>query len=296
MADIWLPGWQRVDLGPDGGPYDEMVHPKACVHTTEGSTLAGAEGAFRPYPPHLGYDPRSRTKRQYVALNRHSYAFRNGETDDEYIIQIEVVGFANQTHTWSEELYRNFAEDVIKPLEQFIGVPRNYLRFYRADEGIVLARKTSPVRLRPAALRNYSGWVGHQHMPGLADNGSVLPAGDDHWDPGGFLMGKAISFLEDDLSASDVWSFPISWRAPNMTAPATFTAAQWLVWTNYYAGMMEQLLKIIASNEANDLTEEKLNRILSDHSTRMLEEIKNATIDVDVTVGGQAIESERNSS
>lgn len=195
MADVWIPGWTRIDLGPDGGPYDETAHPKVCVHTTEGTTLAGAEAAYRQYPPHMGYDPVRRLKHQYVALNRYSYAFRNGETDDEYIVQVEVVGFAAKTHLWPNSIYANFAEDVVGPMENLIGVPRQHLRFYRADEGIVLARKTSPIRLRPAALREYSGWMGHQHAPGLADNGTVLPFGDEHWDPGGFLMDTAFSFM-----------------------------------------------------------------------------------------------------
>jgi hypothetical protein len=194
MAD-WIPGWTRVDLGPDGGTYDEVQHPKGCLHTTEGSTLAGAESAYRNYPPHLGYDPVRRIKHQYVRLDRYSYAFRNGETDDEFIVQVEMVGFAVQTHTWSNQMYANIAEDVLKPLEDLVGIPRQHLRFYRADEGIVLARKTSPIRLRPAALRAYSGWMGHQHAPGLADNGSVLPYGDEHWDPGGFRMDIAFSFM-----------------------------------------------------------------------------------------------------
>lgn len=194
MAD-WIPGWTRVDLGPDGGTYDEMQYPKGCLHTTEGNTLAGAEAAYKSYPPHLGYDPVRRIKHQYVRLDRYSYAFRNGETDDEFIVQVEMVGFAAQTHTWSNQVYANIAEDVLKPLEDLVGIPRQHLRFYGANEGIVLARKESPIRLRPSSLRAFSGWMGHQHAPGLADNGSVLPYGDEHWDPGGFLMDLALSFI-----------------------------------------------------------------------------------------------------
>lgn len=199
----WLPGWTRIDLGPDGGPYDETAHPKACVHTTEGVSLEGAEAAYKNYPPHLGYDPVRRIKHQYVRLDRYSYAFRNGETDDEFIIQVEVVGFAAKTHTWPNSVYANFAQDVIEPLHEYMGVPLQHLRFYRADEGIVLARKTSPIRLRPTALRMYSGWMGHQHAPGLADNGSVLQYGDEHWDPGGFLMDTALSFVRKNPDLED---------------------------------------------------------------------------------------------
>lgn len=184
-----------MDLGPDGGPYDETGHPKVCVHTTEGTTLAGAEAAYRSYPPHLGYDPLRRVRHQYIPLNKCSYAFRNGETDDEYIVQVEVVGFAAKTHSWPTVAYANFAEDVAKPLEQLLGVPRQHLRFYRSNEGIVLATRNSPIRLRPSQLRSYAGWMGHQHAPGLADDGSLLKFGDEHWDPGGFLMDLVFDFM-----------------------------------------------------------------------------------------------------
>lgn len=190
MARIidWLPGWTRVDLGPDGGPFDETAHPKACIHTTEGGSLAGAEAAYAAYPPHLGYDPRYRIKHQYVRLDRHSYAFRGAESDDECVIQVEVVGRAAETHTWPDEWYRNFAEDVIVPLRALCGIPDQHLRFCRADEGIVLARSTSPIRLSDAQLRAYSGWLGHQH----------IPAPDEHWDPGGFLFDKALAYVQED--------------------------------------------------------------------------------------------------
>jgi hypothetical protein len=181
-----LEGYTFIDLGPDGGAFDQSNNPKVVVHTTEGSTLAGAEAAFRAYPPHLGYDPVRRLRHQYVSLDRSSYALRNSEAEDDYAIQVEVVGFANATHTWSNVLLRNFAEDVIMPLEEAIGVPRRHLRFYRAGEGgIVLASKYSPIRLSPAAWRAYSGWVGHQHSPNP----------DEHWDPGGFLMDRAFAFV-----------------------------------------------------------------------------------------------------
>lgn len=183
---LLLKGFTYKDLGPDGGSFDQADNPKVLVHTTQGSTLAGAEAAFRDFPPHLGYDPARRLRRQYVSLDRHSYSIRNAEAEDDYCIQVEVVGFAESTHKWSDELYRNFAEDVIVPLEAVIGVPRRHLRFYRSGEGgIVLASKYSPIRLTNAAWRAYSGWLGHQHAPNP----------DEHWDPGGFLMDKAFSYV-----------------------------------------------------------------------------------------------------
>jgi hypothetical protein len=188
-----LPGFTWKDLGPDGGPFDQRDKVKVLVHTTEGNTLAGAEEAFKRYPPHLGYDPVRRIRRQYVSLDRHSYSIKNSEAEDDYVIQVEIVGRAHQTHQWSDTIYQNFAIDVILPLESTLGVPRRHLRFYRDDEGIVLARPTSPVRLSAAAWRNYTGWLGHQHAP----------APDEHWDPGGFLMDKAFSYVPGKIAEKE---------------------------------------------------------------------------------------------
>jgi hypothetical protein len=182
---LLLPGWTHVDLGPDGGPYDEMHHPKGCIHTTEGTSLAGAENAFRSYPPHLGYDPAKREKHQYVSLDRHSYSLRKDESDDEYVIQIEIVGFAAQTHLWDNGLYKNIAEDVIKPLRDTIGILDNYLPFYGEDAGFILASANSPIRISDSQLRSFSGWLGHQHMP----------APDEHWDPGKFNIELALNYV-----------------------------------------------------------------------------------------------------
>lgn len=181
---LLVPGFEYVDLGPDGGPYDERAHPKVCWHTTEGSSLAGAEAAFRPYPPHLGYDPRSRDRRQYVDLLRHSYALLGDESDDEYVIQVEVVGRAAETPSWPAEWYRNIGVDVIRPLRQLLGVPDAHPRFYSDREGVVLASARSPIRLTDAAFRTFSGHLGHQHVP----------APDAHWDPGGFRIDEAINY------------------------------------------------------------------------------------------------------
>lgn len=180
-----LEGYRFKDLGPDGGPYDEMNHPKVIVHTTEGTSIAGAESAFKNFPPHTCYDWNSREKVQYIRLDRHSYSLRGAESDDEFCIQVEIVGNARDTHLWPEHAYQNIATDVIDPITVAIGVPKNFLRFYREGEGgLILASPNSPIRLSADGFRNYSGWLGHQHAP----------APDEHWDPGGFLMDKAFSY------------------------------------------------------------------------------------------------------
>lgn len=183
-ATSWIPGFTFMDLGPDGGPYDESAHSKGCVHSTEGTSLAGAESAYKNYPPHAGYDPNTDVGHQYIRLERHSLSFNGGENDDEFIVQIEIVGRAAESHTWPELWYQRIGERVIAPLREILGIPDVWLRFYRQDEGIVLASPSSPIRLSDTDFRAFSGWLGHQHVP----------APDAHWDPGGFLMDKAIAY------------------------------------------------------------------------------------------------------
>lgn len=193
MAD-WLPGWERYEYRNLGGKTYQFTHnPKGCIHTTEGSSIAGALKAYAPYPPHGIYDPRNREKLQHVALNRASYSAMDGN-DDDYMVQIEIVGYAAESRNWPDEWYRNIAEDVFKPLEDHFGIPRIgiWKGFADGADGInpPPATSISPLRLTWDQLRDFSGWLGHQH----------LPAPDTHWDPGHLQIEKIFSFMGDDVS------------------------------------------------------------------------------------------------
>lgn len=197
MADVWIPGFTRVDLGLTGGPYDDWATPKALMHTTEGASVGGARKAFAPYPPHACYDPVTRQGEQYVPLNRHSYSLRKSESDDEYCIQIELVGFAGQTHLWSDTMLRNVAYDVVRPIRALVGVPDVVVwkGFHGEGEGMVLASTKSPLRLTDAEFRAFSGWLGHQHAPGTGTDG------DEHWDPGRLPMRKILDLSRETIMA-----------------------------------------------------------------------------------------------
>ena len=170
---MWLPGYTVIQLGPSGGPYDRADHPKLCWHTTEGNTLTGAEAAFAPYPPHLGVDPRSGERHQYIDLDRCAYSLGNSDAEDSFVIQVEVVGYAAQTHTWPADWLDWLGREVARPVADAVGVPPVHLVFYGEDDGIVLASPSSPIRLTLGQWDDFAGHVGHQHCPG-----------DDHWDPG----------------------------------------------------------------------------------------------------------------
>jgi hypothetical protein len=159
------------------------------MHTTEGGSISGAMSAYAPYPPHLIYDWRNRRGVQHVRLDRAAYSAMDGN-DDDYMIQVELVGFAAETRNWPEEALRNVAIDVVAPLEQYFKIPRRIIwhGFKDGRDGITLAVANSPIRLDWAQLRDFSGWLGHQH----------LPSPDTHWDPGALPMARIFSYLTEE--------------------------------------------------------------------------------------------------
>ena len=182
---VWLPGYTVIELGPSGGPYDTHDNPKLVWHTTEGSSLAGAETAFAPYPPHLGVDPRTGEKHQYISLDRSAYSLGHSDAEDSWAIQVEVVGYAGQSHTWGADILDWLGIHVAAPVAHAVGVPPVHLVFYGEDDGIILASPDSPIRMSLGQWDSFAGHVGHQHCPG-----------DDHWDPGRLDVGAILTAAE----------------------------------------------------------------------------------------------------
>ncbi|MDF2969268.1 MAG: hypothetical protein K0Q93_3046, partial [Nocardioidaceae bacterium] len=184
------PNYERYEYpGLAGKPYQFTHNPKGCMHTTEGGSISGAMSAYAPYPPHLIYDWRNRRGVQHVRLDRAAYSAMDGN-DDDYMIQVELVGFAAETRNWPEEALRNVAIDVVAPLEQYFKIPRRIIwhGFKDGRDGITLAVANSPIRLDWTQLRDFSGWLGHQH----------LPSPDTHWDPGALPMARIFSYLTEE--------------------------------------------------------------------------------------------------
>lgn len=195
MADIWLPGYERMPLGSDvaGGTYDETDHPKAVWHTTEGRSIEAAVNAYRPYPPQLIVDPWAKRKVQHIPLNRCGYSLLNSDADDSYCFQVEVVGFAEDTPGWPEDVLQWLGENVARPLHDVMGVPYVVIRHgFHAPGQVTLASKSSPIRISLAELDGFSGHLAHQHIPG-----------DEHWDAGGLRIDRVLYYAkqeEDDVS------------------------------------------------------------------------------------------------
>jgi hypothetical protein len=191
---LWVPEFERRDIGPAGGPYDTLTNPKLCWHTWEGYSWSSAEAAFAPYPPHVAVNVRDRARRQYVSLDRHAYALSGSDTEDSAVIQVEVAGYAADTQDWADSELDWLGEAVLAPILAVLAsrgarIPGELAPqgFHGDGEGIILASPDSPIRFPSvAAWDRFAGHVGHQHAP----------APDEHWDPGRLNVARIIAAAE----------------------------------------------------------------------------------------------------
>jgi len=203
MSDLWLPHAERL-LGNSAGPMNGDGSRKILLHSTEGSTIAGAVSAYRAHNswPHMTVDCGRREIVQHLPLNVAARALRNDpggadETnkDGTILVQIELVGFAGSPRSIGDDAGLEWlGREVLAPIARRTGVPLvstvNWVA-YPASYG-----KRAAQRLSPAAWDAYSGVLGHQHAP---DN--------DHGDPGAIDIDRILAAAggatpqEDDMGA-----------------------------------------------------------------------------------------------
>lgn len=162
----------------DGGGYIP-ASPKGVLHTTEGKSYKGAQSAYAAgMAPHFTVSveigefqcwQHIDTKLAARALEHISGTV---DTNRANAIQIEIVWSAANARAMPKILLDGLGK-LMRWIEIDRGIKRQSLPFHSDTEGLVLARDTSPIRLPPTNWLTYSGWVGHQHVPG-----------NSHWDPG----------------------------------------------------------------------------------------------------------------
>lgn len=162
---VWMPGVPR-DPASSIGPW--TVGEKAgCLHTTEGSTFAGADAALKSArsQPHFLVGPGGEIK-QYRPIGDAATTLRNApggvETNRKRLVQIEVVGFASKPD-WPEAQKQAVARVMAFCARHGVPLVSN-VRFTDA-RGVR--------RLNGQQWLDARGWLGHQHVPE-----------NDHWDPG----------------------------------------------------------------------------------------------------------------
>ncbi|MFC4604412.1 hemopexin repeat-containing protein [Rhodococcus kronopolitis] len=152
---------------------------RGVLHTTEGSTLAGALSTLdsKKVWPHLTIEPNTFKSVQHYPLSQGARALTDQLTPQNAArcIQIEIVGFAAQTQDWAPEQLE-FIKDVMRQIEDLVPIPRT------ADV-IFLSGGDHPAnRMSVNQWNRFSGWCGHQHVPG-----------NSHWDPGAIDIAALLS-------------------------------------------------------------------------------------------------------
>lgn len=181
MSDsvLWHPNAKRViiptapqDLTFTGGGK------KLVWHTTEGSTVEGAESAYRANRdcPHftIALVNGKRVLHQHLPLNRAASALEHPqltpETNRANCWQVEIAGDAAQSGDWPKQKY-HYLHLLAKWIHKHAGVPMT--------EGVAWQH---PERMGGTEFVNYSGHCGHVHA-----------ANNHHTDPGpGFHIGYVL--------------------------------------------------------------------------------------------------------
>lgn len=178
--ELWLPGYEHRPIGGAGlsaGPGRR----KAILHTTETDygTLDVLVNHWRRSwgagLPHFVAEGARYV--QLLPLDVGAYTLENapGGADTNRsgpAIQVEIIGYsARGLNDVEYEALGKWLADLVKA-GAGIDVTK-HPRFYGANEGVVLASYSSPVRMSAAEYNNFNGFCGHQHTPENA-----------HWDPG----------------------------------------------------------------------------------------------------------------
>jgi hypothetical protein len=173
-SDGFMDGVERVIL-EDAGPH-VAGKPKLCWHSTEGSSIEGAIGAYRQHrsAPHFTIDPSRDRIVQHISIFKAGRSLEHPagipETNRARTIQVEIVGFATSMQRRSPAELRSLAR-LARWIERNAGVPsRSTLDFVAFPSGV-------PRRLQGSAWLNYSGHHGHMHVPG-----------NSHEDPGALAI------------------------------------------------------------------------------------------------------------
>lgn len=154
--------WDPFDNGGSftGGP------PKGLLHTTEGSSYAGARSVYasKRVAPHFTVSPEGGRFQvwQHVNIDVASRALRNQsggvQTNRDHVIQIEIVGRAANALGFPLYLMEGLRR-LMRWIEVNAGVPRSAtVQFAAYPNG-------PNVRMSPSQWDGYSGWCGHQHAP-----------------------------------------------------------------------------------------------------------------------------------
>jgi len=185
MHKPWLPEGVHWGLTithedrPDAGDF-AAGDPKLVWHTTEGTSFEGARQTLisNHDEPHCLVSVDGRHVVQFVPFDRSSKSLLHPagtpETNRAHCIQVEVCGFAHDSHNWTDDKYKRLAA-LAALIEHRTGIERH-----------THVRWASEVRrIAPTHFARTAGHVGHMHVPN-----------NDHVDPGqGFRITDLFHFM-----------------------------------------------------------------------------------------------------
>lgn len=170
-----------IPSAPRGLTFAVGAGKKLVWHTTEGSSIDGAVGAYKAAGvcPHFTIAVSKfgkRTLYQHLPITVASSALKHPAgtqpTNTAGCIQVEIVGFAKDSATWSRATYF-YLYWLAKWINKHAGVQMMTAVSWR-----------HPARMTQNGFFGAEGHVGHMHVPG-----------NDHTDPGtGFHIGRVTKF------------------------------------------------------------------------------------------------------
>ena len=236
---LWHPNAERIIADRSGGSYSG-VSWRLVLHTTEGTSVAGAVAAYQQHGswPHMTIDCRKRRVTQHFPFTVAARALKRPRgtvaTNGANAIQVELIGYAKDTANW-DAADVTWLGEVLAPVMDAYDIERRSPAFVGADVGGIASAR-SPYRFNDRDWLAFNGVCGHQHVPN-----------NDHWDPGRFQIARffAASITspeEDDMARYDAIQHVDS-KAIALIAPGFFkhvTAEEWALakgkgWCGDYA-------------------------------------------------------------
>lgn len=187
---LWLPEAIR-DAHPEViNPWTTTRNPKGVLHTTEGAGWPDYSGwTINPHATVMPSAGKGVTVRQHIPFSSGSFALENHaggvQTNRAFAFQFELIGTSEKGgpgYYWpgaDDAVLADLYRKVIKPLSDAVGIPRRAATFkaYPASYGT-----NNGVRLSGTEWTNFSGWLGHQHVPENV-----------HGDPGAFPWARMLA-------------------------------------------------------------------------------------------------------
>jgi hypothetical protein len=182
MSNTWFPGADLSRKAPIDGGSILGGKPKCVWHDTETSAVPSYSTGYFPNMTIM-----ADRAYQHIPADRAARALRNEsggvQTNRWNAFQIEIVGWVNKI------TFRSIYRDVAQWLKEARGCPLTCTVDWLSYDS---SYGNSRVRLSGSEWLNYSGHLGHMHVPENA-----------HGDPGWPFPIKEILSTEDDMPLND---------------------------------------------------------------------------------------------